>query len=250
MDEIIFTTFLVWLGILILLSFFVDYLLARIFSHGTHRTFVFLGVIVHEYSHAFGCVITGTKITEIKLFEATGGHVTHQKRNPIITSIIGMMPLFGCSLFFLLLAFVFEYAGVQFYTANLTASRMNFFDAFWQFMEIAGKTFYENIVLFNMTTVFFFIFIYFVGSVAASIAPSTVDLKNSLIGLVIFVLLGYVTIYVKPLGNSTWIMDTFNTSTPILDFIVKNLLYAIGIGIIGVILILVILIPVALLKRR
>jgi hypothetical protein len=250
MNEIVFTTFLIWLVILILLSFFVDYLLARIFSKGAHRFFVFLGVIVHEYSHAFGCVITRTKISEIKLFEETGGHVTHQKRNPIITSIIGMMPLFGCSIFFLILAFIFGQIGVRFYTTGLSLSPQNFFDGLWQFIEAAGKTFYYNIILLNIITVFFFIFLYLVGSVAACIAPSTVDLKNSFIGVVLLIILGYATIYLHPLGYSSWVTDTFHTPTPILDFVVKYLSYAIGLGLLGVILILVILVPVALLKKR
>ena len=137
-----FITFFIWMILLILLSFFVDYLLARIFSKGAHRFFVFLGVIVHEYSHAFGCLITRTKIKEIKLFEESGGHVTHEKRNPFVTAIIGMMPLFGCSLFILLLAIIFWYIGVWFpRDAVFSLGNTNFLNSFGQFLVLSGNTY-------------------------------------------------------------------------------------------------------------
>jgi hypothetical protein len=251
MDEyFVFISFFIWLGILTVFSFFVDYLLARIFSKGAHRFFVFLGVIVHEYSHAFGCLITRTKISEIKLFEESGGHVTHQKRNPFITSIIGMMPLFGCSVFLILLAFIFGYVGVLFPSTGFALNNLNFLNAFGGILIFAGKTFYINIIQFNHITILFFIFLYFVGSVAAAIAPSTVDLKHSALGLIIIIILGLVVIFVQPLGYIPGVKEHFNSATPVLDFIVEQLSIAISIGMIGIFLILMILIPVALLKRR
>ena len=156
MDYTVLISFFIWMIILILFSFFVDYLLARIFSKGAHRFFVFLGVIVHEYSHAFGCLITGTKIKEIKLFEESGGHVTHEKRNPFITAIIAMMPLFGCSLFLLLLAWLFQQVGVVFHSTGLTISSDNFLGSFSQILVAAAWTFYDNLILLNVTTIFFF----------------------------------------------------------------------------------------------
>ena len=250
MNYIAFITFFIWLGILIVLSFFVDYLLARIFSKGAHRFFAFLGVIVHEYSHAFGCLITRTKITEIKLFEESGGHVTHQKRNPFITAIIGMMPLFGCSFFIFLLGWLFGHIGVEFKTVGLSEYDQNFLVAFGQIMIATGETFYWNFVPLGITTIFFILFLYFVGSVAACIAPSKTDLKNSFVGLIIIIIIGFLTIFLQPLGYIPGIVDRFGTPTPILDFIVSGLTQAIGIGLIGVFLILLILIPVAILKRK
>lgn len=250
MDNITFITFFIWMIIIIVLSFFVDYLLARIFSKGAHRFFVFLGVIVHEYSHAFGCVITGTKIKEIKLFEETGGHVTHEKRNPFITAIIGMMPLFGCSAFLIILAYIFSYIGVHSHASTLTLGNRNFLEAIWLFLVSAGETFYDNIVPLSVITIFFFLFLYFVGSVAACIAPSGVDMKHSIFGMIIIAILGFATIYLHPLGYVPGVQDQFGTTTPILDFIVYGLTFALGIGLFGIILILVILVPIAFLKKR
>jgi hypothetical protein len=250
MNEYAFSIFFIWMAILIIFSFFVDYLLARIFSRGAHRFFVFLGVIVHEYSHALGCLITGTKIKEIKLFEESGGHVTHAKRNPFITAIIAMMPLFGCSAFLLFLAFLFEYAGVTFHSTDISLASGNFINSFGNIIVAAGLTFYENIIKLDVSTIFFIIFLYFVGSVAATIAPSGTDLKNAFIGLVIIAIMGFLTIYLHPLGYIPGISERFGTPTPILDFIVYWLTRAVGIGMIGVFLILIILIPIAIIKRR
>jgi hypothetical protein len=251
MNNIVFLTFFIWMIILILLSFLVDYILARIFSRGAHRFFVFLGVIIHEYSHAFGCVITGTKIKEIKLFEESGGHVTHQKRNPFITAIIAMMPLFGCSLFIIFLAYLFGNIGVDFSTTGLSLSSLDFLHTFGQFLIVAFDTVYNNVVdLDGIKIIFFIIFLYFVGSVAACIAPSGVDLKHAFLGMVIIAILGFAAIYLQPLGHIPGVADRFNTATPVLDFIVHYLAQAIGIGIIGVSLILLFLVPIAILKKR
>jgi hypothetical protein len=246
-----FIAFFIWLGILIVLSFFVDYLLARIFSKGAHRFFVFLGVIVHEYSHAFGCLITRTKIKEIKLFEETGGHVTHEKRNPFITAIIGMMPLFGCWFFLFLLALLFSKIGVIIDFSGISVAGTNFLNQFLGIIIFTGTTFYKNFATLDPVVIIFFIlFLYFVGSVAATIAPSGVDLKHSTLGMIVIFLVGMLTIYIKPLGYIPAVVNQFNTTTPMLDFIVKYLSMAIGIGLIGVFLILLILIPVAIIKKR
>ncbi len=225
-----FISFFIWMIILIILSFFVDYLLARIFSKGAHRFFVFLGVIVHEYSHAFACLITRTKIAEIKLFEESGGHVTHEKRNPFINAIIGMMPLFGCSFFLIILAFLFNEIGVVIDPNRISLSSTDFLSSFWDILIFAGETFYNNFTTYNIVIIIFFIlFLYFVGSVAACIAPSGVDLKHSILGMIIIALLGVATIYLQPLGYIPGVKEQLHTSTPILDFILRYLIYAISI---------------------
>ena len=185
-----------------------------------------------------------------QLFEETGGHVTHEKRNPFITAIIGMMPLFGCSFFLFILAVLFSHIGIKIDTTGISLSSTDFIGSFWQILLFAGTTFYENIATFDIIIIIFFIlFLYFIGSVAACIAPSGVDLKHSILGMIIIAILGFGTIYLQPLGYIPGVEDHFHTTTPMLDFIVYYLSYAIGIGMIGVFLILLILVPVAMLKK-
>src|SRR5512142_52008 len=62
------------------------------------------GVIVHELSHALGCLLTRTRIFDVKLFspreEGPGnlvlGFVSHEKpRNPFATFVVSAAPFFG-----------------------------------------------------------------------------------------------------------------------------------------------------------
>ncbi len=62
------------------------------------------GVIVHELSHAVGCLLTGTRIFDVRLFspreEGAGnlvlGFVTHEKPgNPFAMCIVSAAPFFG-----------------------------------------------------------------------------------------------------------------------------------------------------------
>ncbi len=249
MELVTYLSFFGWMIILIVLSYLTDYLLALIFKNRSHRLFVWLGVIVHEYSHALGCLLTRTKIKEIKLFESTGGHVTHQKVGPFRTAVIAIAPLFGCSAFLLLLAWLFGKTGVSFEVAAISAT--SFFASFIAILTAVGTNFWNNVVIdLGVVTLFFFLFVYLVGSVAAAIAPSGADFKNGLLGMIIFGLLGTAVVYFKPLGYIPQVMETFNTATPAIDFVVKWLLYAISVGILGVFIILAILIPVAIIKRR
>ena len=100
-------------------------------------------------------------------------------------------------------------------------------------------------VNFGVVTIFFFIFLYMVGSVAATIAPSGTDLKHAFLGLVIFAAFGYLAIILHPLSY----IPGIESATPVLDFIVEKLTIAIGIGMIGVFVILAILIPVTVLRK-
>jgi hypothetical protein len=236
--------------ILIGLSFLTDNLLARIASPNAHRIFVGPGIIVHEYSHALACVLTRTKIHEIKLFEKSGGHVTHAKRNPFIMAIIAMAPLFGGILAIILLAALFGSIGVRFHGGFIDLQPTGFPEAFIALIVAAGKTFYDNIVLLSGVTIFFFIFLYFVGSIAAVFAPSTADLRNGAIGIVLLFVIGVLVIYTEPLSYIPGVVDYFGTGTPGLDFVISWLSRGIAIGFIGIFIFLLPLTFIYLIKRR
>jgi hypothetical protein len=235
--------------ILIALSFITDHILARIANPTAHRVFVGPGIIVHEYSHALACVLTRTKIHEIKLFERTGGHVTHAKRNPIIMTIIAMAPLFGGILVILLLSALFGSIGVRFNSGFINLEPEGFMDAFLALIIAAGQTFYNNLALLNEITIFFLIFLYFVGSITAVLAPSQPDLKNGALGLVILFILALITSFLQPLSEVPGVVDYFGTPTPALDFIITWLSRGIAIGLIAVFIFLIPLLVMLALKR-
>jgi len=162
-----------------------------------------------------------------------------------------MMPLFGCTAFLFFLAWLFFHIGVKINFTGISIDGTDFVTSFARILVYTGTTFYNNFIPFDIVRVVFFIlFLYFVGSVAACIAPSGVDLKHSAIGMIIIFILGMLTISLEPLKYIPGIVDEFHTTTPVLDFTIENLTIAIGIGLIGVFLILLVLIPIALLKKK
>lgn len=240
--------FVIWMFILIALSFLTDYTLARLASPGAHSFTVRFGVIIHELSHAAACVFTGTKIHEIKLFESTGGHVTHDKRNIFISSIISMAPLFGGVLVIILLTIIFGTVGVSFHRGFIELEATGFLQTFAMLLKSAGYTFYYNIQ-WSVVTIYFIIFLYLVGSISAALAPSKVDLQHAAIGLLVLFGIAVVAIYTKPLSYIPGVMDYFNTPTPALDFIIEWLSKGIAIGLIAVIIFLIPLLIMLAIKR-
>jgi hypothetical protein len=97
---------------------------------------------------------------------------------------------------------------------------------------------------FGVATIFFLIFLYLVGSVAATIAPSGVDLKHAMLGMFLLFLIGLIAIYSQPLS---YLKDGW--TTPVLDWIVGHMMSAIGIGIMGAVIFLIPLGLIAMLKK-
>jgi len=239
-----FAAFIIWMAVLIALGFANDHLLARIMRDRTHRIFVGIGVIVHETSHWLACKLTGTEVFEVSLFEASGGHVKHEQRGPVVTAFIGLAPVFGGSLFLMLLAWLFGMGGVRF--AEPAIALEDPLSSVLSLLAAAGQTIWMNITAFNLSTLLFLLLLYLVWSMVACIAPSRPDLKNAAVGAVILSVAGAVMIYLRPLS----FLGLGISGTPALDFIVGRLTEVIGMGIIMTILPMVIAVPVAIMKSR
>lgn len=86
-------------------SYGASYFLARIFHGRRYRYLIAPGIIVHEYSHAAACVLTGAPIREIRVFDKRGGAVAHgTPRIPFGQAIISFAPIAGAALCTALLA--------------------------------------------------------------------------------------------------------------------------------------------------
>jgi hypothetical protein len=239
-----FAAFIIWMAVIIALGFSNDHLLARIMRDRTHRVFVGIGVIIHESSHWMACKLTGTKVFEVALFEASGGHVKHEQRGPVITAFIGLAPVFGGSIFLIFLAWLFGLGGVRYSdpAVNLTDP----VSTILSLLTSAGGTLWVNLSALSMVTLLFLLFLYLVWSMVACIAPSRPDLKNAAIGAVILSAMGALVIYIQPLSY----LGLGISGAPALEFIVSRLTEVIGVGIIMTIIPLLIAIPIALLKSR
>jgi len=140
----------------LVLSYAATFWLSRIFHGKTYRYLIAPGVIVHEYSHALGCVLTGARVREIRVFDARGGEVIHEEpRLAFGSAIISMAPIIGASIAVYLLARLLVPGFVGFGDLNLSS---------WQFL----------------------LFAYLSASITAAMAPSRQDLK---VGAASFVML-------------------------------------------------------------
>lgn len=101
---LLFAPLLVQLVVLYALSSAMNRLAFELLGKVLYLLVMWPGVIVHELSHLVGCLITGTKVMEVKLFapreESPGnlvlGYVTHAKpRNPVAAFMVSAAPFFG-----------------------------------------------------------------------------------------------------------------------------------------------------------
>jgi hypothetical protein len=164
----------------IILQLIVLHLLSRHLNRTLYSSFgtvIYLlvslpGTIIHELSHYIGCLITFTRVREVRLFsphkegeQLILGYVSHAKpRNPLASFIIGTAPFFG-GVFVLWLA-----------AALLVPDTVD--GSFTTFVVGLGKS------LLNLDWRAF-IMLYLLVSVPTHLAPSTRDLKNAAWGIVL-----------------------------------------------------------------
>lgn len=101
---LLFAPLLAQLVVLYVLSSSMNRLAFELLGKWPYLFVMWPGVIVHELSHLVGCLVTGTKVLEVKLFspreESPGnmvlGYVAHAKpRNPLAAFVVSAAPFFG-----------------------------------------------------------------------------------------------------------------------------------------------------------
>jgi hypothetical protein len=217
--------FFFWLFFLVMISFFLGFLWSKIFTGKKYQMFLFPGVIVHELSHALGCLIARADIKEIKILSSKGSYVSHTKpRLPLIGNfIVSFAPIVGGIAVVIL----------SFWAFNYQAPKMDFlneslFDSFFSLVKQAG-TFSLN----HYDSWIFWIFSYIVLSVVVCLVPSKQDLKNSFLSL-IFV------------GLVFWALSFFSFSTGIINgFLISALGITVFFGFVAVLITL----PIYFIKK-
>lgn len=165
------------LGIIIL-SYIIDFYLSHSFFGHKYRYFLAPGVIVHELSHAFACLFTGAKVTQLSVFDKEGGHVNHTRSKiPLIGSIIiSTSPLIvGIIIIYLM-------------SRKLGLSDFDFlkFGNDPKSILAANILLIKNIAHFSWKN---WVFFYLTVSVAITMVPSKKDFANAFIPLVILALI-------------------------------------------------------------
>ncbi len=135
------------------------------------------GIILHELSHAFACLLTGARVKEINFFHHKGGYVKHEKSKvpilgPVIISLAPM--LVGIAVVYLLSKTIFANHNL---VLELLFTRSNIS----RILEAVS-----SINLFNLKNLVVF---YLICSVSVTMAPSWKDFANAFLGLIILVVL-------------------------------------------------------------
>lgn len=170
--------FLILFLILLFLAYLINYFLVRSLFGVKWRFFVAPGVIVHELSHAFACLVCGAKITKISFFDKDGGSVSHQK--PIIPVLgpifISTAPLVVGILIFYFLAKQIRLEG----SLDLQAIYFNF-KLLFQTIDFGN---WQNLLI-----------IYLLLSIAVTMTPSRQDLINILVPVIFLSVLFYLLVH-------------------------------------------------------
>ena len=163
----------------------INFLLSQSILGMSYRIFVAPGVIIHELSHGFLCLLTGAKITKMSFFEKTGGHVEHQpSKLPILGQVlISLAPLFAGAVIIYFLSRKIGLSDVTIFDASLTK------ESLVQFVKNALSGFDIH----NSRN---WLIVYLVLSIAVTMTPSAQDMRNTFfsvatIGLILYAVVRY-----------------------------------------------------------
>jgi len=174
-----------WLFFLFGTSFILGSFWSLVFTGKKYHLFVLPGVIVHEFSHVIGCLITGAGIKKIGILSSKGSYVAHTKsRIPLIgIFIISLAPIAGGLLSLFLLFRFFNYPQPE----------MNLFLGFDSFFLLIKQAL--NFSLNYYSNWHFWLFSYIALSIVICLVPSKQDFKNSLVSLIVLSILILLFLY-------------------------------------------------------
>jgi len=151
------------------------------------------GVIVHECSHIFGCLLTGAKVKKVVFFSEKGGSVTYtSSKIPYLGDVvISTAPLLCIPLVLAGCTWAFsQYLGCVFPPLLMGIDSMD--ALFGLLIGIVGMFTRNLIVRFNP---WFLLYLYLTLTLVLSLAPSTQDMKNAAVGVGILTLVGILILW-------------------------------------------------------
>ena len=251
----------IWFLLLMWGAKYVEYLWHRALGSRMFRVMVAPGIIVHEYSHAAACLLTGTEIKEIKLFKKDGGHVVHEVPKPsllgipflaasrkggalhtnfISSALIAYAPLAGCLLVLwgtglLVNAItdedvspVAEQSSNNEAAASQVAASTGDFGAFLTDLGAYVGTSFESLLApFDQNWIVGLIYAWLLLSLTICMAPSTQDLKNARSATVILTVL-LVGASIVLAQNEAWLQDAISGILPPIGYTAALMLIALG----------------------
>lgn len=207
---------LIYLVLIMVIGYFINVMTARMTGGWVYRILVAPGVIIHEFSHAIGCLVTGARIQSINVFKRDGGELKHTGSPiPIIGNvIISLMPIItGIAILYFLPNLLSEAKLPQVSLLkdldNYKLQIIDYKSVFSIFSTLNSQ--------FSVISWQFWAFIYLIFNLVATMAPSRQDIK--VIWWDLLVLTGFF-----------YLLSVFGliiNLTTLLPFLVLSLIYSI-----------------------
>ena len=210
-------------------SFGIEKLWSKYLNIKIVKSFLFPGTVIHELSHAFLCLITGTTIKDLNIFkiENSGGLQHDRPKVPYLFDFfIATAPIFGCAFVLILVSIIL---GNPIQVSESLPNEMtfsmklvfdyakNFLDMIWLTLNAFWKIGFHSIssVLFIIASIIF----------TVSIAPHKRDIKYIVLG---FIVLGTALFFLELFGISLlgykWWDQALEDSWRIVTYIISLLL--------------------------
>ena len=227
--ETVYLAFSLGFIVIVFTSFGIERLWSKYLKLKVVKTFLFPGSIIHELSHTFLCLITGTTIKELNIFKldnSDGIQYDRPKVPYLFDFFIATSPIFGCA-FVLILTSIILGNPIQVSESlpnELTFSMKlvfdyakNFLDMIWLTLNAFWETGFHSLssILFIIASIIF----------TVSMAPHKRDIKYIVLG---FIILGTVLFFLELFGMSLldykWWDQALQDSWRIVTYIISLLL--------------------------
>jgi hypothetical protein len=174
--------------------------------------FMWPGVIVHELSHLAACLITFTRIREVRVFEPrvepSGdlllGYVRHDEpRNPFAAMLIGAAPFFGGSaaLYLVFRVFIGRFDAASLAVALPSQGAASVVAALAGAVASYAGFLYALASRLDWHSWATYVFLYLAAAVSSHAAPSRTDLKQTFIGLAEIIALAGIAVFILYLAG-------------------------------------------------
>ncbi len=215
--------------VIIFASFGIEKLWSKYLNIKIVKSFLFPGTVIHELSHAFLCLITGTTIKDLNIFRIknSGGLQNDRPKVPYLFDFfIAISPIFGCAFVLILTSIIL---GNPIKVSESLPNEMSFsmklvFDYARNFLDMIRLTlnaFWE--IGFHSISSILFIIASIIFTV--SMAPHKRDIKYIVLG---FIILGTILFFLELFGVSLlgykWWDQALENSWRIVTYIISLLL--------------------------
>ena len=213
---------------LVFTSFGIEKLWSKHINTKAVRFFLFPGAVIHELSHAFICLITGTTIKELNIFKLENGSIQYDRpKIPFLFDFfIATSPIFGCAFVLILISIILGNPirvdetlpnEMTFSIKIVFDYAKNFLDMIWLTLHAFWKSGFRSIssVFFIIASIIF----------TVTMAPHKSDIKYIVLG---FIILGSALFALEWFGVSLlgykWWDKALDDSWKILTYIISILL--------------------------